>query len=388
MRRQRVRARAWLLRRLGLLLAGLVLGLFLAELGARLMRPPGNADLLFDSPNAMPDGLYLAHEQLMRVPAKNFTGSVDCLGFTATMRTNSLGLRGPEAPAPSKGKKRWLTLGDSFVIALQVREEDTFQARLQRSTGQLFFNGGVDTYSTWQATGRYRLLAPKLKPDGVIVVFFLGNDFVDNVEFAREESRVLPRFHGDSPSGRAGKTGDPLPAQVVSPVTRWLMAHSFLYGRARVWFQLQSLRDGTHRSLPRWRTELALFSTGGQGLLRKMMPASEKALAELRDTAGKLGQRLLVAVAPPAFSVDEHRAGPTLEMVGIDPATRDLDAPRLALERAMKTLKIEACDLTAPLRRATEDGIPTYYTYDGHWTPRGHQVVADTIAACLKKRGW
>lgn len=386
-RRQR-RTRAWLLRRLGLLLAGLALGLGLAELGARLARPPGNADLLFDSPNATPDGLYMAHERLLRLPVPNFQGRINCLGFSAPLRINSLGLRGDEVPAPSANKKRWLTLGDSFVIALQVREEDTFQARLQRDTGQLFFNGGVDTYSTWQATGRYRLLSPKLKPDGVILVLFLGNDFVDNVEFKVRKIGLLPVFRGDKPGGRASRTGDLLPAQDVSFFTRWLMAHSFLYGRTRVWYRLQSLRDGTHHSLPRWRTELALFTTDGEKLLNTLIPATEKAILELRDAARQRGDKLLVALAPPAFQVDEHRAGPTLEMVGIDPATRDLDAPLRALEGALKDLSVQTCDLTPPLREATRKGAPTFYMYDGHWTPRGHQVVARTIASCLKKRGW
>ena len=119
--RRRHDTRAWMLKRLGLLLGGLALGLGLAELGARLARPPGNADLLFDSPNATPDGLYMTHERLQRVPVKNFAGEVDCLGFTAPLRTNSLGLRGGKVPAPAAGVKRWLTVGDSFVIALQVK---------------------------------------------------------------------------------------------------------------------------------------------------------------------------------------------------------------------------------------------------------------------------
>ena len=386
---RRGRGRAWMLRRLGLLLAGLALGLGLAELGARLARPPGNADLLFDSPNATPDGLYMVHEKLLRQPVPNFKGQINCLGFSASLRTNSLGLRGGEVPRRSASKKRrWLTVGDSFVIALQVKEEDTFQAQLQSATGQLFFNGGVDTYSTWQATGRYDLLAPKLQPHGVILVLFMGNDFVDNVEYKIKKQGRLPVHRGHVPGGRRSKTGDLLPEQDVIFLTRWLMAHSYLYGRLRVWYRLQSLRDGTHHSLPRWRTELSLFATGGKKLLADLMPATRGALEQLEELTRKQGHKLLVVLAPPAFAVDKRRAAPTLEMVGIDPATRDLDAPLRALQGTLEDLSVEACDLTGPLRRATRSGLPTYYTYDGHWTPRGHQVVAETIAACLKKRGW
>ena len=377
-----------MLRRLGLLFAGLVLGLGLAELGARLARPPGNADLLFDSPNATPDGLYMVHEQLQRLPVKNFRDRIRSLGFSAALRTNSLGLRGGEVP-PRDGssQKRWLTLGDSFVIALQVREEDTFQARLQQRTGQLFFNGGVDTYSTWQATGRYRLLAPRLQLDGVILVLFTGNDFVDNVKFPRMKNH-LPVFRGDVPGGRRSRTGDLWPKQKVNFLARWLMTHSFLYGRIRVWYRLQALRGGTHHSLPRWRTELALFTTGGKKLLADLMPTTKNALRELRDTTRRRGHKLLVALAPPAFSVDQQRADVTFQMVGHDPATRDLDAPTRALIKALEQLKVEACDLTAALRKANRSGPPTYFTFDGHWTPHGHQVVSRRLEQCLKQRRW
>ena len=380
---------AWLLRRLGLLLAGLLLGLGLAEGVARLARPPGNADLLFDSPNATPDGLYMAHEQLLRLPVPGFRGEVDCLGFSAPLRINSLGLRGPEAPPPRQaGPRRWLTLGDSFVIALQVRQQQTFQALLQQRTGQLFFNGGVDTYSTWQATGRYGLLAPKLKLDGVILVLFLGNDFIDNVEFKVKKKGRLPIHRGHVPGGRRSKTGDPLPAQKVSFFTRWLMAHSYLYGRVRVWLRLQALRDGTHHSLPRWKTELSLFTRGGQALLEDLTRTTAGALSELRAETQRRGHKLLVVLAPPAFQVDPARTAPTLEMVGIDPASADLDAPLRALKEVLAEQQIAACDLVPALRKATAAGVRTFYMYDGHWTPDGHQVVARTIASCLKQRSW
>ncbi len=45
-------------------------------------------------------------------------------------------------------------------------------------------------------------------------------------------------------------------------------------------------------------------------------------------------------------------------------------------------------DLTPALRRANTAEAPAYYTFDGHWTPRGHDAVAGAVAGCLKKRGW
>jgi hypothetical protein len=36
-----------------------------------------------------------------------------------------------------------------------------------------------------------------------------------------------------------------------------------------------------------------------------------------------------------------------------------------------------------PVSAAALTGRQVYFTYDQHWTPEGHQVVADTVGAFL-----
>lgn len=359
------------LARVALVAAGLLGGVLLAEAVARAVAPAGNADLLFGAPAAVPPGLYVNDPDLLMVPAPGFEGTAASLGYHVPLRIDALGLRGPEVPAKG-ATPRWLLVGDSFALSLQTREEETFAARLAALAGVEVWNGGVDGYSTWQALGRYRRLADPLAPDAVLLLFFTGNDLSDNVAFDMRRQTA---------GGRAA--GTPIPVPGGDPLTRWLSRWSHLYAHARVWSNARALAGGRDPMAKQWRDELALFSQEGAGELQRTMPRTREALQALRDEVRARGDRLLVAVAPPAFAVDTDRVAPTFAMVGLDPARADLDAPGRAVLGAVRELGVAGCDLAAPLRAEAAKGARLYLTYDGHWTPEGHRVVAEALAACV-----
>ena len=91
----------------------------------------------------------------------------------------------------------------------------------------------------------------------------------------------------------------------------------------------------------------------------------------------------MVAIAPPAFVIDQTRTAPTLSLVGLNPAEASIDAPQQKIIQILKKHDIPYCDLTEPLR-AGQKTQQMYFSADGHWTVAGHQVVADSILACLK----
>ncbi len=359
--------------RLALLAGGLLAGLLLAEVAARLLQPDAAADLLFNAPDNAPLGLHCTDRELISRPCPGFSGVDASLGYRVRIRVNALGLRGPE-PGPASGA-RWLATGDSFTFAAQVDEDDTFVARLGARTGIEFWNAGSDGYGTWQATIRYRRLDGRLGVEGVLHTFFLGNDFTDDRLFPvlREQVRR---------SGRAD--GTPIPREPAPAWRRFLSRHSYLWGRLQMRRRTAELSRPDSPERGRWRSELAPFTRSGAGELRALLPETRRALAELRDETRRRGDRLLVAVAPPAFVVDETRLAATFALVGLDPADADPDAPGRAALGLLADLGVEACDLTPALRAARAAGERVYFTYDGHWTPAGHRVVAETVAACLR----
>lgn len=353
--------------RLGLVLGGLLAGVLVGEVLARVVRPDAAADLLFDAPGNVPDGMYVADAELGWSPNPGFRGTMRSLGYAVPIRFNALGHRG-DAPTQTGG---WVFLGDSFTLAAQVPEAETFVGRLA-AHGPVA-NAGVDGYSTWHAGIRYRRAADALDPVGAVLVYFLGNDPGDDERFARGIHRMQGKQHGE-----------PLPALTGNPVEAFLAQRSFLYGQVRVWSRRREMAAGGGSNAQKWRSELAVFTRGGQAELHALLTrGTSRALQNLRDAVWQRNDRLVVALAPPAFVVDEGRRAATFGLVGFDPATADVDAPARAMAAELQRQGVQACDLTGPLR-AANTGEPLYFTYDGHWTSAGHAVVADALAACLR----
>ncbi len=350
---------------------GLVVGLVAAEVGARLIEPDGAAELLFPSTDNTPEGLYVNSAKHVAVARPGFTGHTR---VGVPVRINLHGLRGPELPDRPEAKK-WLVLGDSFVMALQVPEDQTFTERMAASTGVAFLNGGVDGYSTWQATTRLQELARPTGIEGVVVVYFLGNDFTDN-----EHYRQMIREAAHHPEGAPIIQPDPPLAH------RWFSGWSRIYGHYSVWARRQAITAGQDPGAHRWKRELGLFHRSGARDLQRSLTVTNQALTQLRDTARRLGLPLVVAVAPPAFAVHTERAAATMSLVGLDPAGADLQAPDRALVSALSRLGIATCDLGPDLRAAAENEA-VYLTFDGHWSEAGHRVVASTLEACLRAEG-
>ena len=141
-------------------------------MGVRLLRPDDAADLLYSAPDNAPDGLYLTDTELFSVPAPGFTGPQRSLGYAVDLRINSQGLRGPEVDAT---RPMWVVAGDSFTMAAQVSEAETFVSQLAEYRGGQFLNAGVDGYGTWRALRRYEriddandmLMEPDAAEEGV-----------------------------------------------------------------------------------------------------------------------------------------------------------------------------------------------------------------------------
>jgi hypothetical protein len=354
-----------------LIFGGIFVGLLLAEGVARLIRPAKDADLLFNSPDASPSGLYVLNKETRLIPAPNFSDTAQALGYKVKLRTNSLSLRGPPSEDITRtNRSQWLALGDSFTMAVQVSEEDTFMGQLSDDS-KYIWNGGVDGYSTWQATKRLQqILQNKLPIEQVIVTFFTGNDFQDNERFPHMQRAPLP-----------GKEGNPIPRENIPTYKKLLLKTSVLYAHYRIAQHRQNITSATQQQ-SNWKDELSIFSSSGQGRLQRLTEATKKALRNLQHTAKRNNIKLLVAVAPPAFVVDTKRAIPAMSLVNLPTSKLQLNAPQKTILQLLQQQQMQACDLTQALRLGQEKE-DMYFTYDGHWTKAGHKVVAKRIASCL-----
>lgn len=345
--------------RLLLVAVGVASGLVLAEGGARLLRPGADAELLFAAPELMPEGVYTPDEELFLAPTPGFQGRVQSIGYGVDLRFDTLGLRGDG----QYGARRWLAVGDSFTLAAQVAEDDTFEARVGAMLGISVLNGGVDGYGTAQSTARYRRVGDQVDVEGVLLTFFLGNDLGDDDRW---------RSH---PPGAA----HPPPRVATNPWIDLLTRRSYLYAWYRVGRARADVLAGTSESAQRLRNELRLFTRAGQPEVERLVAQSGDALAALQAEAAARVDTLLVAVAPPAFALSPEAAAEALGTFGlVDPTP---DAPRQALLRELRSRGIPTCDLTPALIAST---TAPYFRYDGHWNAHGHSVVAGALEACLR----
>ncbi len=368
------RARS-LVTKLVLALAGLGLGLMLAEGLARLVQPPGTAHLVFNAADAEPEGLYRIDKRVGLELVPGFEGTYAIPGARVALRVNQLGMRGPD-PAEPPADRRWLVLGDSLTLALQVPEEQHFATLLAQRLGAELHNGGVAGDCTWQSAMRWKRWSPQLDPDTVLLIYFTGNDLTDNEAF--ERWRIDGPVHPGPQPVMPAKAPRPWPLRV-------LMERSFLVAQAQVALRQRQLASRADQPLrmSQWQRELKAHSAEAQAVIMQSMAANREALSWLAELCDGADQRLVVALAPPLIAVDQRRLAPTFELAGLDPQGADPHAPTRAIEALLGELGIESCDLTPALVASQGAGEEPYLVYDGHWSARGHEVVAEALDACL-----
>ncbi len=355
--------------RLGLLIGGLLLGGAAAEFGVRMLRPDDAADILYSAPDNAPDGLYITDTELFSVPNPGFSGPQRSLGYQVQLRINPNGLRGGPV---SEVRPMWLVAGDSFTMAAQVSEEETFSDLLSQRSGGQFLNAGVDGYGTWQALRRYERLDEALDVDGLVLVFFAGNALAVNARW--------PMVKADAAQLTPG---EPIWRPEQSALHRWLYPRSVLYARLQMLMRSQDLTRSESPERGRWASELKPFTRSGEPVLKGLLDKTAPALQAIQASVRARGDRLLVAVAPPAFQIESSRRSATFSLVGLDPSDAAADQVSDGVMALLGQLNIPSCSLVEPLRSAHESGTRAYLAYDGHWSPAGHQVVAEAISECI-----
>jgi lysophospholipase L1-like esterase len=164
------RRRVFVALTLGLACAA-VLGI--PELILRAVDPPLGGFRAMDFGGDPSTPLLFVEDPLYRWRLRPDT-EVEFLG--ALVRTDSLGLRGPE---PRPGARRVLCVGDSTTFGWRVAEAETFPARLEAllaggGEDRQVLNAGVPGYSSFQAALAAEELLPRLDPQVLIVL--VGNN--------------------------------------------------------------------------------------------------------------------------------------------------------------------------------------------------------------------
>ncbi|MDI1265551.1 MAG: GDSL-type esterase/lipase family protein [bacterium] len=173
--------------RIAMVLAAVVVGLVVLELGLRVWF----WGYLFTWPNFVLEArTVLAAGDAGRYVHDDRLGYVPRAGHAAPGITieadgrRSTGAATPGAPI--------LAVGDSFTFGAEVADPQTWPAQLQQITGRRVINGGVIGYGFDQIVLRAETLAPLYKPEAIVVAFIA--DDIRRTEMRRLWSADKPYF--------------------------------------------------------------------------------------------------------------------------------------------------------------------------------------------------
>jgi hypothetical protein len=290
--------------------------------------------------------------------------------YRMTIRINSRGLRDREFSFDKPPRTiRVGAFGDSFTFGEGVESEQTYPKLLE----QLFAHDARFTSAGWRVevlnfgigkTGTshqlawYRKEGVRYHLDVVMLGFFAGNDFEDNV------SGVYQLRGGELVHNRSAYSSIRRIQSVVYaiPGYRWLAEHSHLLNLIRV--AATTLDDRRRRA----RAVASVPASDQEGdyaveLTRRLIEAFAR---EARAN----GSRFLLLYLP-----GKHER-PLADYQPSDSIPRYV-LRVAALQERLKGLHLETIDFVPVF--AALPWKTYYYNIDGHWRPAGHEVVAREV---------
>jgi lysophospholipase L1-like esterase len=288
--------------------------------------------------------------------------------YDVAFATNALGLRNREVGA--KRGFRVLTLGDSFTSGYGVEQEATFVDRLERDLGVEIINASVGGYEIIHQVHYYGSRGRALEPDLVLYPLYLGNDLSRNGEWR------------ETADGGLSSTKRVYP---VRQSREWKLPR--LIGQARYALRLE--REAERTEWTPFPDYLGLCARTLDAESLAAYEQSEDLLTALDAEVRASGARLVVALFTYRTAIEpDTRARFFASNPGYE-SLYDLDRPVREIRAFLEQNRIEYVDLNPALRgyyaTVGAANTPLYFSRDGHFSVRGHEIVATELAAYLRE---
>lgn len=377
-----------------------VLVLATIEVGLRMARPY-SADLrrLLWQASLPPDFARLTTlPELMATTTLGWSPSAERDGFVL----NSRSLPTAEyAATAAPATIRLLALGDSFTFDRfpMSRHWTTLVARdLEQRTGTPVevIRFGVPGAGPQLELRLFEIEGARLAPDVVVLGFFVGNDFFDELGggFAHGRAdRVARALRTWSLAWRLGTN--------LVRVTAGIEPHGTAATPSPDGSRRAAAADGGHEvagfadtfdeTAPTFTEDafldieaerLSLFRNDAVLAGRLRLERVVDTLELLDAAVPPAGGRLVVMVIPDELQVDGDLFARTVAHVGTRTADHDLEWPQRALGEALAARGIPVLDLLPASRRASAEG-PLYRPRNTHWNGAGNRLAAAELARFL-----
>jgi lysophospholipase L1-like esterase len=372
------------IRRAGLVLAGLLFSLVVTEVGLRVIQPPERKAHILTDP--------VRHHRLR----ESWQGTVQ--GFP--YRTNALGFRERDLATPKPaGLVRVLMLGDSFTEGGGLAEADTIPRRVETALhascpGVEVVNAGTASYSPILEYLVLTDVAASLAPDLVVLNLDMTDVHDDLIRTALADLDA-ERLPVRVPTDRRRETALLLPP-VLGPHLR--VAEEGMSGLL-LWQAIRKSSAGRRVFGDLNLDEAALAERGLLGDLRydrlaitRDTPArgetdafatTARYLAGIQRAAARHGARFAVVVYPYPHQVAPHESPDGRARFGVGPGLYASDRPFRTVEAIGRQHGFPVIALLETFRRQADPARPLFRGDDVHHTAAGARVMADGIAAGL-----
>jgi len=367
--------------------AALIFLILLLEMLSRAISPSCKASFYnTNSPN-----LYTSNPIVGILTKPNLTGYANSyLESNFFVKTNSLGFRDEEIE-PIKTKKRIVVLGDSMLWGWAVDQPDllteVLEHRLMNNT-EVINLGGIGTGTTQQLM-YFKEFAQKHEFDTVIVAFFVGNDFEDNIRVPRYMPNYVLDDSGDL---------ELAPATLIFSESKnfsnnnpfYISLHMFLFDNScfyqSIYPSLSALLVSKKMIsfLPVWRNGSLCFQAGiystGSDLYEKSIPITKKALEEFKKLSSFRDKNFYVLLLPTREQVQDTDWKNIIKICDLRESQIDRDYPVKNVLKICEELNLTCLDLLPAFREKYAQGKIIYSNLDIHLNKEGHALIAEQIA--------
>ncbi len=288
-----------------------------------------------------------------------------------------------------------VALGDSFAEGSKVSDEHPWPVRLAEFSGQSVYNLGMSGYAPQNYLAALKEVGLSLQPKTVVCMVYEENDF-RAAELREEPESELSKFFKQSPLLQR------LDAAIVGG-----LGHVNATGRVKgveilAWLPIQVPPDGPSKAYAFSPTlVLDLYQTPEKLQATSQWKAITKIVTEMNETCRAAGARFVLIYTPSKphvllpiadkLPVEKFRAFAELRAKEKLPPPAEFYEKLLASLDVKETLTREFCaaksipfvSLTEVLRKSAARGEQVYFTYDDHFSPKGHEVAALAMTAFL-----
>jgi hypothetical protein len=291
------------------------------------------------------------------------------------IETNSLGFRDH---APSEKKKRKLmVLGDSFVANIALGDKEVFTEIMEdQLEGYDVMNFGVNGYGEVQ---EYLLLEKWLdviKPDVVVLVVCLQNDFADNMATQGFYAR---------PSASLEGSDSILTIHEQAKVSKNEKSHDDIFAKSNVnWLVTRAVNNLFSKPDSLYLTEFYTCQSPISRSYRDEFKVMQELLIKIASLGREKNVSVVFVLAPSILQVDDELWKSFLEKNSSTRKNFIRSSPNDRLMQFANNNNLRMLDLLPVFLEAGKKNVKFYHPVEQHWTKEGNQVVAMSLTEYLK----